>query len=395
METTLASHGYRPNGSTTASTANWANTAFTRVLNVPIKDLRREGTPEEVSPRFLGDVLQVLRRTYRRVEDPATGDVHYEYAPRGGIHVTTGADLAIAGFASLGHRARVLVADGLQALDGITPIGVTDVEALGITRGLIREELQILARELGDEPDAAHVGHLFVSLLGTDRNDPSAGHLGELAQQAGLDDASIVTNAHEHSLTSWQILRDHVISIAASWDVVIAAGQTAEHPLSRAMEAIGTVARSAEAVREALADEGLDEDSLDLIDIGTGGGGSGGAAPPTVPGKATLGRLLVEVERQAPFWRQLVEVGGRRGVLAIGPHASSLKDQLDQLLSVTRGKGGKGPRTTTSEILLAFREEDQFTPVWRAFALMREGLAEVEAIAGEIPDESGETAKMP
>ncbi len=363
---------YRGNGSATTSSTSWADDAFARVLNVPIRGLRRRGTPEEASPEFLTQLVHALRKTFPRTEDPATGDVVYEFRPRGFTQTPESEPVGQA-FASLGHRARLLIDDALRALSNVKTIGTQDPELLRITRDVIREELDLLALELTTPEGQHHVEEIFNALLVTG----GGGHIGDLRRRVVLSDDHVVSDEHEHILTSIRIVEDHVSCLRAEWQRLRDDGLITELDTSRMLEAVNCLGHTVDNVWDALAAEGLDQQCLDLVELPVD------STPQNTLVPIGLGPFLSEIERQVSFWRRIIESAGREGIEVIQPHAEAVETRLNGLLGTTLRKpaGRKGEVPGLLDVLLPRREDERFGKVWRLLALMQEQVREVKDIA--------------
>ncbi|MFQ3615191.1 MAG: hypothetical protein SNJ57_07130 [Cyanobacteriota bacterium] len=125
--------------------------------------------------------------------------------------------------ASLYHRAKTAIQDGIQLLNGLTPLKPSaDRENMEATRSIIRTEMQELLAELGARggPRILRVDNLFQLLLGEDldsSNQRPDGQLKKLAEYFGLVRGQINTVEEEQNYSNFLTLKDYLQSLRRSW----------------------------------------------------------------------------------------------------------------------------------------------------------------------------------
>ncbi|QZZ20644.1 hypothetical protein J5X98_26020 [Leptothermofonsia sichuanensis E412] len=125
--------------------------------------------------------------------------------------------------ASLYHRAKTAIQDGIQLLNGLTPLKPSaDRENMEATRSIIRTEMQELLAELGARggPRILRVDNLFQLLLGDDLdsgNQRPDGQLKKLAEYFGLVRGQINTVEEEQNYSNFLTLKDYLQSLRRSW----------------------------------------------------------------------------------------------------------------------------------------------------------------------------------
>lgn len=365
MPTSYALAGYRGNGSATSSSTQWATEAFTRVLNVPIKEMRRQGTPEQASPEFLRQFVAALRETFPRREDPITGEVTYAFRPGGRAGLLSESRLTRAEFSSFSHRARLEIADALTMLDAIEPIVVDERGRVPIIKGVIRGELRAIDADL--DANGSHIEDILSELTK---------HVNALENDAGLVASNVITEEHEAIHTSFLVLRDHVDSLQAAW--ALQGSPITESETATIKETIRALDDTVDAAWAAFAEEGLDRESLKLVPV---------PLPPTrdeVP--VTFHDLLEDIQLQVRFWRGLADSADRVGIAVIEPHAETLKARIRAVVDALIGDEDGGAEERI-EILLPQKEEDRFVRIWRLFVLMQAQVRTIHAIAKAVKDQ--------
>jgi len=145
--------------------------------------------------------------------NPQTASVHASDLG-GGI---TGAQ------ASLYHRAKTAIQDGIQLLNGLNPLKPSaDRENMEATRSIVRTEMQELLAELGARggPRILRVDNLFQQLLGDDLdsgNQRPGGQLKKLEKYFGLVRGQINTVEEEQNYSNFLTLKDYLQSLRRSW----------------------------------------------------------------------------------------------------------------------------------------------------------------------------------
>jgi hypothetical protein len=125
--------------------------------------------------------------------------------------------------ASLYHRAKTAIQDGIQLLNGLNPLKPSaDRENMEATRSIIRTEMQELLAELGARggPRILRVDNLFQQLLGEDLdsgNQRPGGQLKKLAEYFGLVRGQINTVEEEQNYSNFLTLKDYLQSLRRSW----------------------------------------------------------------------------------------------------------------------------------------------------------------------------------
>ncbi|MFC8516874.1 hypothetical protein [Streptomyces sp. NPDC057257] len=144
------------------------------------------------------------------------------YAVQADLGALTGAQ------ASIYQRAKNALDQIVPLLDALTPLDpAADPQDTEAVRTIVRAELGELVDELAVEggPRIRRVDELFTLLLGN-RNpgiqlDPDAvgGQLAQLRDRFGLSTARIGTLDEERIVTNFRIVVDHVLALAAGWDL--------------------------------------------------------------------------------------------------------------------------------------------------------------------------------
>ncbi|HIK39301.1 hypothetical protein [Thermoleptolyngbya sp. M55_K2018_002] len=125
--------------------------------------------------------------------------------------------------ASLYHRAKTAIQDGIRLLNALTPLKPSaDRENMEATRSIIRTEMQELLAELGARggPRILRVDNLFQLLLGEDLdsgNQRPDGQLKKLAEYFGLVRGQINTVEEEQNYSNFLTLKDYLQSLRRSW----------------------------------------------------------------------------------------------------------------------------------------------------------------------------------
>ncbi|BAU44165.1 hypothetical protein [Leptolyngbya sp. O-77] len=125
--------------------------------------------------------------------------------------------------ASLYHRAKTAIQDGIRLLNALTPLKPSaDRENMEATRAIIRTEMQELLAELGARggPRILRVDNLFQLLLGEDvdsGNQRLGGQLKKLAEYFGLVRGQINTVEEEQNYSNFLTLKDYLQSLRRSW----------------------------------------------------------------------------------------------------------------------------------------------------------------------------------
>lgn len=125
--------------------------------------------------------------------------------------------------ASLYHRAKTAIQDGIRLLNGLNPLKPSaDRENMEATRAIIRTEMQELLAELGARggPRILRVDNLFQLLLGEDvdsGNQRPGGQLKKLAEYFGLVRGQINTVEEEQNYSNFLTLKDYLQSLRRSW----------------------------------------------------------------------------------------------------------------------------------------------------------------------------------
>jgi hypothetical protein len=153
--------------------------------------------------------LTSLTRAFQYEE--LDGQTRYKHVPRA-YAVQTELGGAITGAqASLYRRARVALDDALPLLAGLAPLDpASDNEETAAVRAIVRTEFVELVNELGREggPRVQRVDDIFVMLKK---------HIKALEERFGLDPNRIVTVEEEQDLTNFEVIRDYVSGLDATW----------------------------------------------------------------------------------------------------------------------------------------------------------------------------------
>jgi hypothetical protein len=293
--------------------------------------------------------LAALQQAFTVTE--VAGHTEVRWNPRS-YSVEIQADLgAITGAqASLHTRAKGTLDQVLPLLDGLKPLRVDpDLENVDAIRAIVRSQLTELVAELGVEggPRVQRVDQLFVFLLGeppvdllgrTDRSvlrdpDKVKGTLGVLRDRLGLDRDRINTIDEEQDFTNFLVVLDHVVSLAESWDAqreFFVRGSATEPflgtqlvLLSRDLEVIAESVHEVEFAMDSVFLGPAERQTLELrfpadarpeFQLVAG-------SPPMF-----VSELLGWVERFATEeGRQLIDEGGRQGVVAFRPTIELLR----------------------------------------------------------------------
>jgi hypothetical protein len=274
------------------------------------------------------------------------GHTEYRWNPRS-YAVEIQADLgAVTGAqASLYTRAKGTVEQVLPLVDGLKPLRVDfDPENVDAIRAIVQTELTELAEELGVEggPRVQRVDQLFGFLLGDDPfddldilRDPDKvqGTLGVLRDRLGLNRKRINTIEEEQNFTNFLVVVDHVVSLAESWDAqrqFFVRGSAVEPflgtqlvLLSRDLEVIAESVHEVEFAMNSVFLGPAERQTLELRFPATPQTGTGQqTGAPIIAGTPPMfvSELLSWVERFATEeGRQLIDEGGRQGVVAFRP----------------------------------------------------------------------------
>lgn len=125
--------------------------------------------------------------------------------------------------ASLYHRAKTAIQDGIRLLNALTPLKPSaDRENMEATRAIIRTEMQELLAELGARggPRILRVDNLFQLLLGKEvdsGNQRPDGQLKKLEKYFGLVRGQINTVEEEQNYSNFLTLKDYLQSLRRSW----------------------------------------------------------------------------------------------------------------------------------------------------------------------------------
>jgi hypothetical protein len=247
--------------------------------------------------------------------------------------------------ASIYTRAKATVERILPLVDGLQPLRVDfDPENVNAIRAIVRTQLSELAAELGVEggPRVQRVDQLFGFLLGDQPfgdlavlRDPGEveGNLGVLRDRLGLERERINTIEEEQNFTNFLVVVDDVVSLAESWNAQRESFErrnTVEPFLgtqlvlvSRDLEVIAESVREVEFAMNSVFLGPAERQTLELrFPTATSAGSGQQAGTPTVAGSPPMfvSELLAWVEgfatEEGP---QLIEEGGRQGVVAFRP----------------------------------------------------------------------------
>ncbi|MGI0487436.1 hypothetical protein ACN4EK_18490 [Pantanalinema rosaneae CENA516] len=125
--------------------------------------------------------------------------------------------------ASLYHRAKTAIQDGIQLLNSLYPLkSAADKENMEATRAIVRTEMQELLAELGARggPRILRVDNLFQLLLGGEEingNQRVGGQLKRLMEFFGLLPSQINTVEEEQNYSNFLTLKDYLQSLQRSW----------------------------------------------------------------------------------------------------------------------------------------------------------------------------------
>jgi hypothetical protein len=246
--------------------------------------------------------------------------------------------------ASLYTRAKSTIDRTLPLVDGLQPLRVDfDPENVNAIRAIVRTQLTELVAELGVEggPRVQRVDQLFGFLLGDQPfddldvlRDPGEveGNLGVLRDRLGLERRRINTIEEEQNFTNFLIVVDDVVSLAESWDAQRASfdRQSAVEPflgtqlvlVSRDLEVIAESVREVEFAMNSVFLGPAERQTLELRFPPAPAGTGQRSGVPTAAGAPPMfvSELLTWVERFATEeGRQLIDEGGRQGVVAFRP----------------------------------------------------------------------------
>ena len=247
--------------------------------------------------------------------------------------------------ASLYTRAKATVDRTLPLVDGLQPLRVDfDPENVNAIRAIVRTEFAELVAELGVEggPRVQRVDQLFAFLLGDSpfgdlsvMRDPGVveGNLGVLRDRLGLQRDRINTIDEEQNFTNFLVVVDDVVSLAESWNAQRASFErrnTVEPFLgtqlvlvSRDLEVITEQVRETEFAMNSVFIGPAERQTLELrFPPATSTATGQQTSTPTVAGSPPMfvAELLAWVERFATEeGRQLIDEGGRQGVVAFRP----------------------------------------------------------------------------
>jgi hypothetical protein len=270
--------------------------------------------------------------------------------------------------ASLYTRAKGTLDQVLPLLDGLAPLRTDfDAENVEAAKAIVRSQLSELVAELGVEggPRVQRVDQLFTFLLGEtqtnllggtqtnavarpDRSvqrDPDAvgGGLGGLRDRLGLDRDRINTIDEEHGFTNFLVVLDQVVGLAESWDTqrqFFVRGGAVEPflgtqlvLLSRDLEVIAESVHEVEFAMDSVFLGPAERQTLELRFPGA-------PTRPLVAGSPPMfvSELLSWVERFATEeGRQLIQDGGRQGVVAFRPTIELLQALVEAALVAPAG----------------------------------------------------------
>jgi hypothetical protein len=304
--------------------------------------------------------------------------------------------------ASIYARAKAALDQVLPLLEGLQPLRVDfDAENVNAIRAIVRSHLTELVAELGVEggPRVQRVDQLFEFLLGDEVFDLPEGTLGGilgdpeqvegalevLAERLGLVRERINTIEEEQNFTNFLIVVDHVASLAASWN-----------SQRRFFDRVGTdepflgtqlvlLSRDLEVIAESVHEV---EYAMDSVFLGPAERQTlelrFDASDSQVKGTAPLfvAELLDWVERFATEeGRQLIDEGGREGVVAFRPTLELLEKLVRAaLVDVATGQD-------PTRMPAAYRKQR----VQRALKELADQLASAVARVAQIraPEEDG------
>jgi hypothetical protein len=276
--------------------------------------------------------------------EEVAGHTEYHWNPRSyAVEIQADLGTVTGAQASLYTRAKAALDQVLPLVDGLEPLRVDfDPENVNAIRAIVRSHLTELVHELGVEggPRVQRVDQLFVFLLGAgvfDRlatlRDPGLveGTLGVLRERLGLERTRINTIEEEQNFTNFLIVIDHVISLAESWDSQRAFFERGGNVepflgtqlvlLSRDLEVIAESVREVEYAMDSVFLGPAERQTLELRFPATIKSPVAGSSPMFVS------ELLDWVERFATEeGRQLIDEGGRQGVVAFRPTLELLED---------------------------------------------------------------------
>lgn len=139
------------------------------------------------------------------------GHTIYKHVPRAyAVHTELGGKISGAQ-ASLYRRAKVALDDALPLLDGLKPLDSdADEERTAAVRSIVRTEFVELVNEFGREggPRVQRVDLLF---------DQLPGHIDDLEKEFDFDPSEIVTVEDEQIATNFQVIKDYVEGLKATW----------------------------------------------------------------------------------------------------------------------------------------------------------------------------------
>ncbi|MGW2517735.1 carboxypeptidase regulatory-like domain-containing protein [Streptomyces sp. NPDC001617] len=259
------------------------------------------------------------------------------YAVQADLGALTGAQ------ASIYQRAKNALDQITPLLDGLTPLDpAADPQDTEAVRSIVRAELGELVDELAVEggPRIQRVDELFTLLLGSrnpgTRLDPDTvgGQLAQLRDRFGLSTARVGTLDEERIVTNFRIVVDHVLSLAAGWDVDrnLFAGTTSQTSLGTILiqlsRSLDVVAQSVEETVFALDSVFVDAAQRQTIQLRFSDGTATTPATPPI----LLSDLLDWVVRVSTMeGPRLIQDAGKDGVIAIAP----MLDQLARLIQLT------------------------------------------------------------
>jgi hypothetical protein len=274
--------------------------------------------------------------------------------------------------ASIYARAKAALDQVLPLLEGLEPLRVDfDPENVNAIRAIVRSHLTELVAELGVEggPRVQRVDQLFEFLLGgtiferlvvtrdTEQVlvDTPPPVLAVLAQRLGLERNRINTIEEEQNFTNFLIVVDHVVSLAVSWDAQRGFFDRVgdDEPflgtqlvlLSRDLEVIAESVHEVEYAMDSVFLGPAERQTLELQFPDSLTSPDGETRSP-VAGTAPLfiAELLDWVERFATEeGRQLIDEGGRQGVVAFRPTLERLEQLVRAALVDIDGPTGQDP----------------------------------------------------
>ncbi|MGI5453433.1 carboxypeptidase regulatory-like domain-containing protein [Streptomyces sp. CA-249302] len=265
------------------------------------------------------------------------------YAVQADLGALTGAQ------ASIYQRAKNALDQIVPLLDALVPLDpAADPQDTEAVRTIVRAELGELVDELAVEggPRIRRVDELFTLLLGN-RNpgiklDPDAvgGQLAQLRDRFGLSTARIGTLDEERIVTNFRIVVDHVLALAAGWEVdrALFSGTSDQTALGTVLiqlsRSLDVVAQSVEETVFALDSVFVDAAQRQTIQLQFKDGDPS-TTPPTPPTPPILLSDLLDwvVRVSTAEGPRLIQDAGKDGVIAIAP----MLKELARLVLLTEG----------------------------------------------------------